>query len=163
MRERSSRVCRESMPSFLKKSSSGDSAPGASLKCCSARVRTSRVVFSRVGMAISNLARSKLQRKLCSRKATIQTMESRTKLPDFGMYFVGKRTRDRSISYVKTARISFTAHFPSANFHQQIGVPGFMAGRAWGPCFLRTFLGRPGRRGGGEGLEKRGDSGGASL
>src|SRR5579862_263423 len=44
------------MPSFLKKSSVGESEPGSSLKCCSARVRTSWVVFSIVGMTSINLA-----------------------------------------------------------------------------------------------------------
>src|ERR1700739_1937259 len=90
MRERSSRVCRESMPSFLKKSSSGDSAPGASLKCCSARVRTSRIVFSRVAMTMSNLAWQKLQRKLCSRKTAMQTRNSRTSLAEFARHFAAR-------------------------------------------------------------------------
>src|SRR5260221_14506160 len=63
MRERSSRVCKLSMPSFLKKSSSGASAPGASLKCLAARFSTSWVVCSRVGMTAVNLSFPKQEEK----------------------------------------------------------------------------------------------------
>src|SRR5262245_26548575 len=62
-RERSSSVCKESMLSFLKKSSLGDSEPGARLKCSSARARTSWVVFSSVGMTRINLAFSSREEK----------------------------------------------------------------------------------------------------
>jgi len=36
----------------------------------------------------------KVAEKTLKQKATIQTMESRTKLPDFGMYFVGEKKRE---------------------------------------------------------------------
>src|ERR1700747_2979180 len=84
MRERSSRVCRESMPSFLKKSSSGASVPGASLKCVVARFSTSWVVCWRVGMTAINLSLQQQEEKQRRREWQVfdlQLLVERTGLP----------------------------------------------------------------------------------
>src|SRR5215470_15288925 len=86
MRESSSRVCRLSMPSFLKKSSLGESEPGASLKCCSARVRTSWVVFSRVGIILNNLAFPGLKREQTDLTKRYMELDSWSKRDFFRAY-----------------------------------------------------------------------------